>query len=161
MTRNGSPHFYNLLQRMAILHDKKSHDYASNTNPMGNYHFAGQLCLLFSASPKDAGFVGRLGEKLYRLANLESNGKIPLNESIEDTEIDICVITLLWMADRIGRRKDDPEWNANQKSIHTRPDEFSDLVVRMCDSQLDELIDFARQVRLTRQMQKETPAKSV
>ena len=101
---HGSPTFYQLLEEMAITHDKKSHDYASNENPYGNYHFAGQLAQLFAHSYQDAGFVGRLGEKLYRLANLESSQKIPQNESIEDTERDICVIVALWMADRRDRR---------------------------------------------------------
>lgn len=103
-TRNGSPLFYQLLEEMAETHDRKSHDYATNDNPFGNYHFAGKMSLLFSHSEQDAGFIGRIGEKIYRLANLESGEKTPQNESIEDTEKDICVITLLWMADRRKRR---------------------------------------------------------
>jgi len=102
--RHGSPTFYSLLERMADIHDKKSHDYASNNNPYGNYHFSGQLSLLFASSPEDVGFISRIGEKLYRLANLESSGKNPLNESIEDTENDLCVIMALWMSDRRDRR---------------------------------------------------------
>lgn len=102
--RNGNPKFYKLLEEMAETHDKKSHDYASNDNPSGNYHFAGQMAALFNHSPEDAGFFGRIAEKIYRLANLESGGKIPNNESVEDTERDIAVITCLWMADRRDRR---------------------------------------------------------
>jgi len=102
--RHGSPLFYSLLSEMADTHDRKSHDYASNDNPFGNYHFAGKLALLFAHSPEDAGFAGRIGEKLFRLANLESSGKIAINESIEDTERDIAVIATLWMADRRQRR---------------------------------------------------------
>ena len=102
--RHGSPTFYKLLEEMAVTHDKKSHDYASDSNPSGNYHFAGKLALLFSHSEQDAGFVGRIGEKLFRLANLESSQKIAQNESIEDTERDLCVIMALWMADRRDRR---------------------------------------------------------
>lgn len=102
--RNGSPKFYKLLEEIAETHDKKSHDYTSNSNPSGNYHFAGQMASMFMHSPEDAGFFGRIAEKIYRLANLESGGKIPNNESIEDTERDIAVITCLWMADRRDRR---------------------------------------------------------
>ncbi len=102
--RHGSPTFYALLEEMANTHDSKSHDYASNENPYGNYHFAGQVGSMFAHSPQDAGFVGRIAEKIYRLANLESGGKVPKNESIADTERDICVITALWMADRRDRR---------------------------------------------------------
>jgi hypothetical protein len=103
--RHGSPTFYRLLDEMAVTHDKKSHDYASSENPYGNYHFAGQVAILFAHSPQDAGFVGRIAEKIYRLANLESKQKIAKNESIDDTERDIAVITALWMADRRDRRE--------------------------------------------------------
>lgn len=101
--RNGSPIFYQLLEEMAETHDRKSHDYASNDSPCGNYHFAGILSKLFD-NPMDAGFVGRIAEKLYRLANLENSGKTAINETIEDTEKDIAVIVTLWMADRRDRR---------------------------------------------------------
>lgn len=101
--RHGSPEFYKLLEEMADTHDKKSHDYASNSSPFANYHFAGMLSKIFH-NPDDAGFLGRIGEKIYRLANLENDGKTAKNESIEDTEKDICVIVTLWMADRRTRR---------------------------------------------------------
>jgi hypothetical protein len=95
--------FHELLGRASELHDKKAHDYASEDNPYGNYHFAGELSKLFEDS-RDAGFAGRIGEKLYRLANLENNGKFPKNESVEDTEIDLVVIMVLWMSDRRDRK---------------------------------------------------------
>jgi hypothetical protein len=101
--RYGSPIFYELLEKMATVHSAKSHDYASNDDPYGNYHFAGMLSKLFN-NPNDAGFIGRIGEKIFRLANLENSGKSPSNESISDTELDICVICALWMADRKDRR---------------------------------------------------------
>ena len=103
--RHGSPTFYKLLDEMANTHSEKSHDYASNENPFGNYEFAGQVSSMFAHSPSDAGFAGRLAEKIYRLANLESSGKTPKNESIGDTERDIAVITTLWMANRRDRRE--------------------------------------------------------
>lgn len=100
LIRNGSPLFYDLLQEMGDTHDKKSHDYANNDNPYGNYHFAGQVASIFAHSPNDMGFAGRIAEKMYRIANLEKSGKTPNNESVEDTERDIAVITTLWMASR-------------------------------------------------------------
>lgn len=102
--RNGSEDFYNLLNEMAETHHRKSHDYASNDNPFANYKFAGMMSKLFNDS-EDSGFLGRIGEKLYRLANLENNDKVALNESIEDTERDIAVIVTLWMAMRRERRR--------------------------------------------------------
>jgi hypothetical protein len=106
LKRNGSSEFYALLDEMGKLHDKKLHDYASNSDPFGNYYFAGKLSKLFD-NPDDSGFIGRLGEKLYRLANLENGNKVPANESIYDTETDICVIVTLWIASRRNRRYKD------------------------------------------------------
>jgi hypothetical protein len=102
--RHGSPTFYKLLDEMGEIHNRKSHDYASNDNPYGNYHFAGHVSSLFAHSFQDAGFAGRIAEKIYRLANLESGKKTPQNESVEDTERDIATIVTLWMADRRDRR---------------------------------------------------------
>lgn len=102
--RNGHPIFYDLLKEMAETHDKKSHDYASNSSPFANYKFAGMMSKVFN-DPDDSGFLGRIGEKIYRLANLENSGKQALNESIEDTEKDIATIIVLWMAMRRERRQ--------------------------------------------------------
>lgn len=102
--RNGSPVFYGMLNEMAETHDRKSHDYASNDSPYANYQFAGKLAALFAHSPEDMGFLSRIGEKMYRLANLEKDGKIPSNESMEDTERDLPIIMTLWMSMRRERR---------------------------------------------------------
>lgn len=125
--RHGSPIFYALLQEMADTHDRKSHDYASNDNPYGNYYFAGMLANLFSHSPEDAGFIGRIGEKIYRLANLEREGKIALNEGSEEAERDIAVIATLWMASRRDRRlkkQDNQAIPSSEKYQYFHPDKF-------------------------------------
>jgi hypothetical protein len=103
--RHGSPTFYNFLHEMAEIHDVKSHDYASDSDPFANYEFAGHMAIMFKHSAIDAGFSGRLAEKLYRLYILESTGKIPKNESVADTERDIAVIATLWMAARRDKKK--------------------------------------------------------
>jgi hypothetical protein len=100
----GSKTFYDLLKEAGHLHSLKSHDYASNEDPYANYKFAGKMSQLFS-NPDDAGFIGRIGEKLYRLANLENSGKQPNAESIEDSERDLCVLMILWISMRKDRRK--------------------------------------------------------
>jgi hypothetical protein len=103
--RYGSPTFYTLLDKMAEVHSRKSHDYASNESPYGNYEFAGKLGQLFH-DHRDSGFIARLAEKLYRLANIENRGLSVKNESIEDTEDDIAVIVALWISSRRDRRND-------------------------------------------------------
>lgn len=101
--RNGSPIFYALLAKAARIHDKKSHDYASNKNPFANYRFAGEMSKLFD-NPNDAGFVSRIAEKMFRLANIENSNKQALNESVEDAEEDLITIVVLWMASRRDER---------------------------------------------------------
>jgi len=122
--RCGSPLFYELLQEMAETHDIKSHDYANNNAPSANYEFAGTLASMFSHSPVDAGFVGRLGEKIYRLYVLESGNKIPKNESIADTERDIAVIATLWMAARKEKREKAGEI---RETVCYGPERYSDI----------------------------------
>lgn len=102
--RHGSPIFYSLLDEMAETHDKKSHDYATDNDPYGNYKFAGIYATLFAHSPDDAGFAGRIAEKIYRLSVLGKRQAQPFNESIDDTERDIAVIATLWMASRREKR---------------------------------------------------------
>lgn len=140
--RNGSPTFYALLADMANLHDRKSHDYANNTDPSGNYRFAGTIANMFSYSPLDAGFAGRLAEKIYRLSVLEGSGKEPKNESIDDTEQDIAVITVLWMASRRDERK-------KPNPLET---ELFDLIKLMPDFQTEKIISFINEMREIRKM---------
>jgi hypothetical protein len=153
-SRHGSPTFYKLLQEMAETHDKKSHDYASNDNPSGNYHFAGHLAKLFIHSEEDMGFVGRLGEKLYRLANLEGSEKIAQNESVEDTERDLCVITTLWMADRRDRRAKllqkarQQAMNEQQSADISKFEQITNLIGQIQDPNfLQQLEHFTRRVK--------------
>lgn len=147
--RHGSERFYKMLAEMAELHDKKSHDYAADNNPFGNYHFAGFIANLFKHSSDDAGFAGRLAEKIFRLSVLEGGGKTPKNESIADTELDIAVIAVLWMADRQERRSKPkpPERN------------MFDAVRAMTGGQQDQLIRSIQEMQSNKQY--DNPIKSV
>jgi len=109
----GSKTFHELLKEAGQLHSLKSHDYATDEDPYGNYRFAGMMSQLFK-SADDAGFVARIGEKMFRLANLENNAKAPKNESIEDSERDICTIVVLWISMRRDRRR---EWQQMMKTV--------------------------------------------
>lgn len=138
--REGSQVFYALLEEIAHTHEVKHHDYASDDDPSGNYHFAGNVAVLFAHSPDDMGFLGRLAEKIYRLANLTGSNKIPKNESVEDTEKDIATITVLWMADRRERKQKEADSPAEPAPY---PDDFNDLlrsVNALSNEQRSELI---------------------
>ena len=117
--RHGSATFYSLLEEMAATHDRKSHDYATSDKPFINYEFAGTIANLFSHSAIDAGFAGRLAEKIMRLSVLEAQRLQPKNESIADTERDIAVIATLWMAAR--KDKQNSEQIAMPGALYTVP----------------------------------------
>lgn len=96
--KNGSPEFYELLKQMEDIHSRKNYDYAQVNNPFSNFERAGALASWF-ANPYDKAFVILIGVKLARLAEL-SNGKIPNNENINDTHIDLANYCTLWAAYR-------------------------------------------------------------
>lgn len=108
--------FLELLSQVEELHERKRHDYSSDDSPYSNYYFAGTLGRMFSDS-HDVGFVTRIGEKIFRLANLDNNKKSPKNEAIEDTELDLVVIMTLWMASRRDRRDKRKADEENYKQV--------------------------------------------
>lgn len=94
--KNGSPEFYKLLEDMAAIHNKKSHDYAMESNPFSNFERAGLIASWFT-HPVEIAFAALIGVKLARLAEL-SNGKTPNNESVADTQLDLATYAALWGA---------------------------------------------------------------
>jgi hypothetical protein len=96
--------FYDLLKASGDLHTLKANEYSGDADPYANFKFAGQMSKLF-VDPDDSGFVGRIAERLFRLANLENSGKTPQNEPIEDTERELCMLVVLWMSMRKDRRR--------------------------------------------------------
>lgn len=149
---HGSPAFYELINQMADLHEAKSHDYAKDSDPSGNYHFAGYVASLFAHSPDDAGFAGRLAEKIFRLSVLEGGQLQPKNESVADTDLDIAVIAALWMADRRTRRL---QANRNAVQRFTEDsreirDEFVNLAGKMHPNDLRMIYEYVGQLMAVR-----------
>lgn len=91
-----SKEFHDLMKECIEIHDKKSHDYASDKNPFSNFEGAAEIVEQF-IKPIDQVFAGIIGIKLTRLAQL-LNGKTPLNESIDDTFKDAVNYFALWGA---------------------------------------------------------------
>lgn len=91
-----SKHFYEILDKMREIHDRKSHDYAQDSDPLSNFKQAASVVENFK-NPIDQIFAGIIGIKISRLSEL-LNGKEPKNESIEDTFIDLANYCVLWGA---------------------------------------------------------------
>jgi hypothetical protein len=84
-----NPKFHALLEEVATLSDAKNHDYAHEADPLSNFRQATQ----FGLTPLQGVFV-RMGDKYARLSQLAS-GKVPKNESMRDTLIDLAVYSLI------------------------------------------------------------------
>lgn len=84
------------MDELKELHNRKSNDYAQEGNPFSNFERAAYLGSWFN-DPVDRVFAILFGIKLARLAEL-SNGKDPLNESIDDTMKDLACYAGLWCA---------------------------------------------------------------
>src|SRR6056300_296438 len=83
--------FYDLLQEMRTLHDKKRHDYAQEADPFANFR-------LSELGGIDAwkGIAVRLGDKYSRLMSFIQKGELKFNdESIKDTLMDNAVYYLI------------------------------------------------------------------
>lgn len=89
MPRN--PKFNAFAEHALELHDKKSHDYASDNNPYSNFEFAAH----YAGITVDQVFDVMIGVKQARLIELTSNNKTPNNESIWDTKRDLAVYAML------------------------------------------------------------------
>lgn len=87
----NNPRFENLLAQMSALHQKKNHDYASDADPFSNFTFAAN----HAGVDVDTVFRVMIGIKEARLRELTSAGKVPNNESIEDTRIDLTMYQAL------------------------------------------------------------------
>lgn len=97
------PEFMEALKKMEEIHVKKNEDYSSDSNPFSNFDCSEYGLRLFP-SPRDGSFAWPIFTKLARLSNLLGSGKLPNNESIEDTFIDIANYILLWRADYLRRQ---------------------------------------------------------
>lgn len=88
-----NPEFLKLLEQMKEIHDKKSHDYASDNNVFSNFEYAERVAAPFTGVHKV--FATMVGIKLARLGELLS-GKEPRNESIFDSFLDFCTYAAIW-----------------------------------------------------------------
>ena len=99
--------FMDTLIQMREVHKKKNADYATEKNPFSNFDVSVYLLSLFTNS-RDQVFASIIGTKIGRLSSLLSEGKIPNNESIDDTFIDIANYVILWKCDRNNRKENKP-----------------------------------------------------
>lgn len=93
------PEFTELMNSISLIHDKKNRDYASAENPFSNFERSAELMSWFK-DENDKAFVSLIGTKLARLAELLQEDKVPNNESIDDSFLDLSTYCILWGAYR-------------------------------------------------------------
>jgi hypothetical protein len=90
MTRHpSSQRFHDVLNQMAEMHDRKQKDYGSADDPFANVRASEEIGI--------AGWIGgliRMGDKVRRL-QAAARGQNLVNESVEDSFIDLAVYTII------------------------------------------------------------------
>lgn len=89
--------FLEILDHAKNLHEKKSKDYASQSNQFENFERSALLMEWFN-DPIDKAFVNLIGTKLARIATLRNNNATPNNEPLADSFFDLTVYCGLWAA---------------------------------------------------------------
>ena len=83
--------FYQLLDEMKSLHDKKRHDYAQEQDPFANFRLS-ELCGIDAWK----GIAVRLGDKYSRLMSFIDKGELKFKEeNIKDTFLDTAIYSLI------------------------------------------------------------------
>lgn len=88
--KRGHPRFYELLENLADLHDRKNANYAEDNNPLSNF----EECEKFGV-PAYVGTMVRMSDKWSRLTQLMKGKKDEVGESVKDTLLDLAVYSLL------------------------------------------------------------------
>jgi hypothetical protein len=88
-----NPRFHKLVDDLKALHDKKNADYASDADPYSN--FTPKYVEGFT-NPQDQVFAALIGIKLERLKQLTQPGRVPNNESVQDTRRDLATYAAIW-----------------------------------------------------------------
>ena len=92
--------FHELLKRIGDLHDKKNSDYADPEDPFSNF----RACEGFDI-PAWKGVMVRMSDKWSRLCNLSQTDTAIVNESFEDTCLDLAVYSLILYLLRVEHYK--------------------------------------------------------
>jgi len=88
---NGHPRFYEILEQLAELHDRKNHDYSNEGDPMSNLRQCADMGI-----PPWMGVGVRLTDKMDRIKSFAKKGEFMVDdEGIKDTFRDMAVYSIL------------------------------------------------------------------
>lgn len=105
----GHKRFYELLEVMADIHNRKNQNYAKIKEPLSNLKMSQE----FGVSPF-LGALTRMSDKWSRIVQLAGGKQDKVGESIKDTLLDLSIYSLLaiilyeeevWKTKLKGRKK--------------------------------------------------------
>ncbi len=92
-THHGHPRFYELLDGLRELHNRKNHDYAGADDPLRNF----RKCEAWGLKDFKGCFV-RMGDKYSRIEEFLKQGVLQVkDETVIDTARDLAVYALLFI----------------------------------------------------------------
>lgn len=109
------PRFKEIVESLVVLHVKKSADYGSEDNPLGNINAATRL----GVTPF-TGVALRLQDKFARLESYVKKGKLH-NEGVEDTLRDIAVYAIIGLITLEEGKLTPPERIIRKPQIPKKP----------------------------------------
>jgi hypothetical protein len=93
LVNKQSKRFYEILEQIKELHDKKRHDYGANEDIFANFRLSE-----LSGIPAWQGSVVRMGDKYARMSNFIKKGEFKFKEeNIKDTLMDMAIYSLITM----------------------------------------------------------------
>ena len=101
-----SKRFYEIIDVIKKLHDKKQHDYADTDDIFANFRLSE-----LTGTPAWQGSIIRMGDKYARLCNFIKKGEFKFKgENIKDTLMDMAIYSLITII----------LYEEKQDKIHTR-----------------------------------------
>ena len=87
--RHGNPHFFEVLEELASMHEKKGKDYGTGQDPLANVRASVNWGI-----PDWVGTMVRANDKIIRLQNA-AKGSTLVNEGIEDSLLDLASYAII------------------------------------------------------------------
>lgn len=86
----GHKDFYKILEKMKEIHSNKNHDYSGEGDPFRNFKMSEVMGI-----PAWKGCLIRMGDKYSRLCSFAEKQEYKVDESIEDTLMDLAIYTVI------------------------------------------------------------------
>ena len=120
---HGHPRFYEILNELAKLHDKKNAQYATTDNPLGNFYRVANLqSKLFKGSIKNkplATALAFMSKQIDGVYEIVGEAKENTPDTLKDKLMDIAVYSVICMI--LIEEYENNKHNSNHKEEKVEP----------------------------------------